>query len=130
MTPNHALFRRIFAIGKVRVDTYDFLPDAKSAYPFVYIGENNGTESPNKDLLGRLRQTVHLYGLREDRANLDDISAYLESEVKRAHDGYDYHLHHASTSKQIDHIKLQSLSLCIIKIFKNIHYNELMVIKR
>jgi hypothetical protein len=101
MTPNHALFRRIFTISKAKVVTYDFLPDAKSAYPFVYIGENNGTESPNKDLLGRLRQTVHLYGLREGRANLDDISAYLESEVKRAHDGYDYHLHYASTSKQI-----------------------------
>ena len=101
MTPTHALFRRLFAISNIRVATYDFLPDAKSAYPFVYIGENNGTESPNKDLLSRLRQTVHLYGLMEDRANLDDISAYLESEVKRAHDGYDYHLHHASTSKQI-----------------------------
>ena len=101
MTPTHALFRRLFAISKAKVDTYDFLPDAKSAYPFVYIGENNGTESPNKDLLGRIRQTVHLYGLREDRANLDDISAYLENEVKRAQDGYDYHLHHASTSKQI-----------------------------
>lgn len=101
MTPTHALFRRLFAISNIRVATYDFLPDAKSAYPFVYIGENNGTESPNKDLLGRIRQTVHLYGLREDRANLDDISAYLENEVKRTQDGYDYHLHHASTSKQI-----------------------------
>ncbi|CYY65952.1 hypothetical protein NOL04_02460 [Streptococcus suis] len=101
MTPNHALFRRLFAISNIRVDTYDFLPDAKSAYPFVYIGENNGSDSPNKDLLGRIRQTVHLYGLRTDRANLDDISAYLESEVKRAHDGYDYHLYHVETSKQI-----------------------------
>ena len=60
MTPNHALFRRLFAISNIRVATCDFLPDAKSAYPFVYIGENNGTESPNKDLLGRIRQTVHL----------------------------------------------------------------------
>lgn len=101
MTPNHALFRRIFAISKVGVDTYDYLPDAKSAYPFVYLGENNGSETPNNDIFGTLRQTVHLYGLREDRAGLDDISAYLENEVKRVHDGYNYHLHHTSTSKQI-----------------------------
>lgn len=30
----------------------------KECLSLVYIGENNGTESPNKDLLGRLRQTV------------------------------------------------------------------------
>ena len=100
MTPNHALFRRIFAVSKPRVDTYDYLPDVKSRYPFVYIGENNGSEMPNNDLLGSVRQTVHLYGLRTDRANLDDISAYLETEAKRVHDGYDYHLLHSSTSKQ------------------------------
>lgn len=100
MTPNHDLFRRIFEISRLRVGTFDHLPQAGEKYPFVYIGEQNGSERPSSDLYGSVRQSVHLYGLRKDRANLDDISAYLESEVKRIRHGYGYHLAHRSTSKQ------------------------------
>ena len=77
MTPNHDLFRKIFAISDARVDTYDYLPEADTKYPFVYIGENNGSDTPNNDLLGTARQTVHIYGIRADRAKIDNISAYL-----------------------------------------------------
>lgn len=57
MTPNHDLFRKIFAISDARVDTYDYLPEADTKYPFVYVGENNGSDTPNNDLIGTARQT-------------------------------------------------------------------------
>lgn len=101
MTPNHDLFRRIFETSQIRVKTVDHLPQAGEKYPFVYIGEQNGSEIPSSDLYGSVRQTIHLYGLRTDRGNLDDISAYLESEVKCIRHGYSYHFTHRSTNKQI-----------------------------
>lgn len=101
MTPNHDLFRKIFAISDARVDTYDYLPDADAKYPFVYVGENNGSDTPNNDLIGTARQTVHIYGIRADRAKIDNISAYLESVLKHLKDGYEYNFNHRNTEKQV-----------------------------
>ena len=101
MTPNHDLFRKIFAISDARVDTYDYLPDADAKYPFVYIGENNGSDTPNNDLIGTTRQTIHIYGIRAHRGKIDNISAYLENVLKYLKDGYEYNFNHASTDKQV-----------------------------
>lgn len=101
MTPNHDLFRKIFAISDARVDTYDYLPDAEANYPFVYIGENNGSDTPNNDLIGTARQTVHIYGIRANRAKIDNISAYLENVLKHLKDGYEYNFNHRNTEKQV-----------------------------
>ncbi|WP_438467806.1 hypothetical protein [Streptococcus pluranimalium] len=101
MTPNHALFRRLFGLSAVRLDTYDYVPDAHTKYPFAYIGEQGTTEASNKDLFGTVRQTVHIYGLRTDRTNIDDISAYIQSEARRIKDGYDYHLSYETVTKQL-----------------------------
>lgn len=101
MTPNHDLFRKIFAISDARVDTYDYLPEADAKYPFVYVGENNGSDTPNNDLIGTARQTVHIYGIRAQRAKIDNISAYLESVLKHLKDGYEYNFNHRNTEKQV-----------------------------
>nr|DAX88608.1 MAG TPA: hypothetical protein [Bacteriophage sp.] len=101
MTPNHDLFRKIFAISDARVDTYDYLPEADAKYPFVYIGENNGSDTPNNDLIGTARQTVHIYGIRAHRVEIDNISAYLENVLKHLKDGYEYNFNHRTTEKQV-----------------------------
>lgn len=101
MTPNHDLFRKIFAISDARVDTYDYLPNADAKYPFVYVGENNGSDTPNNDLIGTARQTVHIYGIRANRAKIDNISAYLENVLKYLKDGYEYNFNHRNTEKQV-----------------------------
>lgn len=101
MTPNHDLFRKIFAISDARVDTYDYLPGADTKYPFVYVGENNGSDTPNNDLIGTARQTVHIYGIRADRAKIDNVSAYLENVLKHLKDGYEYNFNHRTTEKQV-----------------------------
>ena len=101
MTPNHDLFRKIFAISDARVDTYDYLPEADAKYPFVYNGENNGSDTPNNDLIGTARQTVHIYGIRAHRVEIDNISAYLENVLKHLKDGYEYNFNHRTTEKQV-----------------------------
>lgn len=101
MTPNHDLFRKLFALSDLRVDTYDYLPDADAKYPFVYIGEYNGSDTPNNDLYGTVRQTVHVYGTRKNRSKIDNISAYLENTVKYFKEGYEYNFNHLTTDKQV-----------------------------
>lgn len=101
MTPNHDLFRKLFALSDLRVDTYDYLPNADAKYPFVYIGEYNGSDTPNNDLYGTVRQTVHIYGTLKNRSKIDNISAYLENKVKRFKEGYEYNFNHLTTDKQV-----------------------------
>ena len=101
MTPNHDLFRKLFALSDLRVDTYDYLPNADAKYPFVYIGEYNGSDTPNNDLYGTVRQTVHIYGTRTHRSKIDNVSAYLENTVKYFKEGYEYNFNHLTTDKQV-----------------------------
>lgn len=101
MTPNHELFRLIYQMAEAREKTFDSLPEAGTQYPFIYIGENNALESPNNDLFGEVGQTVHIYAERTQRGILDDITAYLETNVKNISGKWEYHLQHTSTNKQI-----------------------------
>lgn len=121
MTPNHDLFRKIFAISDARVDTYDYLPDADAKYPFVYIGENNGSDMPNNDLIGTARQTVHIYGIRAQRAKIDNISAYLENVLKHLKEGYEYNFNHRNTEKQViaDNTDVQPLLHIVLDLTYN-----------
>ncbi|VTT11448.1 Uncharacterised protein [Streptococcus gordonii] len=101
MTPNHELFRLIYQMAEKREKTFDFLPNAGTQYPFIYIGENSAQEAQNRDLFGIVNQTVHIYAKTSQRATLDDISAYLETMVKSISGKWEYHLQHKTTNKQI-----------------------------
>lgn len=101
MTPNHELFRLIYQMAEKREKTFDFLPEAGTQYPFIYIGENSAQEARNRDLFGTVNQTVHIYAKTSQRATLDDISAYLETTVKSISGKWEYHLQHKTTNKQI-----------------------------
>lgn len=101
MTPSHELFRLIYQMAEKREKTFDFLPEAGTQYPFIYIGENSAQEARNRDLFGTVSQTVHIYAKISQRATLDDISAYLETMVKSISGKWEYHLQHTSTNKQI-----------------------------
>lgn len=101
MTPNHELFRLIYQLAEAKTPTFDFLPEAGTKYPFIYIGENTAQEAQNNDLWGTVGQTVHIYATREQRAYLDDISAYLETLVKNISGKWEYNLNHTTADKQI-----------------------------
>jgi hypothetical protein len=118
MTPNHDLFRKIFALSYLRVDTYDYLPDADAQYPFVYVGEYNGSDTPNNDLYGTVRQTVHIYGTRKNRSKIDNVSAYLENTVKYFKEGHEYNFNHLTTDKQViaDNTDVQPLLHIVLDI--------------
>ena len=101
MIPNHAIFRHVFAEAlKVTERTFDYLPDAETQYPIVYVGENANTDETNFDLFGNATQTVHIYALRTQRAKLDEISSKLLNALKESRVAHDYAIRYVSCNQQ------------------------------
>lgn len=91
MTPNHAIFRKIFEVClSVHKRTFDYLPDADTKYPFIYVGENQNLETENHELYGILHQTIHIYHSRTERAELDNMTSQLLRELRKLDIAYNY----------------------------------------
>ena len=90
MTPSHALFKELYSVLPIIGQTFDYLPEAGTKYPFIYIGEIYNREIPNSELLGEMTQIIHIYGLRTQRNQLEVWTAKVHnllSSVKKI-DGY------------------------------------------
>ena len=101
MTPNHAIFRHVFAESlKVTSRTFDYLPDAGTQYPFIYVGESDGRDETNFDLLGNTTQTVHIYSTRTQRAELDNLTSLLLDSLRTPRVAYGYAVNFVSCNQQ------------------------------
>lgn len=101
MTPNHAIFRKIFSESlKVTDRTFDYLPDAGTKYPFIFIGENSNTDENNLDLFGNATQTVHIYATRTQRAELDELTTKLINALKSSRTAFEYAISYQSCNQQ------------------------------
>ncbi len=101
MTPNHAIFRYVFAESqKVTDRTFDYLPDAGTQYPFIYVGESSNTDETNFDLFGNASQTVHIYATRTQRAELDNLTSLLLNALRGSRGAYDYAINFVSCNQQ------------------------------
>ena len=101
MTPNHAIFRKIFSESlKVTNRTFDYLPDAGTKYPFIFIGENSNTDETNLDLFGNAIQTVHIYATRTQRAELDELTTKLINALKSSRMAFEYAISYQSCNQQ------------------------------
>ena len=97
MTPNHAIFRLVFAEGlKVTDRTFDYLPDAGTQYPFIYVGESSNANETNFDLFGNATQTIHIYATRMQRAELDNLTSLLLNALRGSCGAYDYAINFVS----------------------------------
>lgn len=94
MTPNNAVFRQFFKECLVITkDTYDYIPDASAKYPFIYIVESSNTPNNNSELMGDIRQTIHVYGELKKRSKIDDIAANIHDKVNSLTSAFDYNIH-------------------------------------
>lgn len=101
MTPNHAIFRLVFAEGlKVTDRTFDYLPDAGAQYPFIYVGESSNANETNFDLFGNVTQTIHIYATRRQRAELDNLTSLLLNALRGSCGAYDYAINFVSCNQQ------------------------------
>ncbi|HET1389602.1 TPA: hypothetical protein VQO40_000101 [Streptococcus pneumoniae] len=101
MTPNHAIFRLVFAEGlKVTDRTFDYLPDAGTQYPFIYVGESSNANETNFDLFGNATQKIHIYATRRQRAELDNLTSLLLNALRGSCGAYDYAINFVSCNQQ------------------------------
>ena len=101
MTPNHAIFRHVFGQAlKVTDRTFDYLPDAETQYPFIYVGENFNADETNFDLFGSANQTVHIYATRTQRAELDNLTSLLLNALRVSRGACEYAINFASCNQQ------------------------------
>ncbi|EKU93365.1 Uncharacterised protein [Alloiococcus otitis] len=93
MTPANAVFRYVFATAQDITDNvYDYLPDASAHYPFIYIGEDESDHQFNTDRVEDVEQTVHLWGKRTDRNQLDYWLEALADKLKHPRLAFAYTL--------------------------------------
>lgn len=101
MTPNHAIFRHVFMeCLKVTDRTFDYLPDAGTQYPFIYVGESDGRDEANFDLFGNTTQTVHIYSTRTQRAELDNLTSLLLNSLRASRVAHGYAINFVSCNQQ------------------------------
>ncbi|HEQ2205920.1 TPA: hypothetical protein ACP0MQ_000024 [Streptococcus pyogenes] len=103
MTPNNAFFRQIFKeCLAVTKNTYDYLPNANAKYPFAYIGESSNTPSNNSEMMGVIRQTIHVYGELKKRSEIDNVVTNLHDKIISLTSAYGYNF-------RVDRINEQTL---------------------
>lgn len=84
-SPQQIIFDAIFAVClKINERTYDYLPDANTEYPFIYVGELFNIDVKRYKLRrsGDVSITVHVYGGRRDRLKVTQTLEFIEADVK------------------------------------------------
>lgn len=90
---NHILFRYIYTVAqKVTDNTFDYLPNAQTKYPFIYIGEVFNNEAINLEVYGGIVQTIHIYGLRTDRRKIDEWTSAILQELRNSKSYLNYNI--------------------------------------
>ena len=116
MTPNNAIFRSLFSIFSKIGSVFDYLPDAQTKYPFIFIGASSNNLIPNLDYYGSARQTVHIYAKRTQRSQLDMLVTNVHNEALKLHKSYGYHFDLTGYTENliIDNSDAQQLLHCVI----------------
>ncbi len=102
MTPQRALFRKLYIECNQLLSTYDFLEKREVPYPFAYIGESIGRDYQNNDLYGELTQTIHIYGERHQSSVIDTKISQLHNVLSQMTEAFNYN------------VRLQDLQFTII----------------
>lgn len=119
MTPTNAIFRQSFLVCQsVTNNTFDFLPDAQTKYPFVYVGEQQDLPTENLDMFGECTQTIHIYALRTQRGEIDKLSSSILNGLRKQKIAFDYNVSFKNHNYQIipDNTDIQPLLHAIIDI--------------
>ena len=90
MTPSNAIFRTLYGLAMAHGDTYDYVPDASTKYQFIYVGEAFNADTSNIELIGTVRQTIHLYGTRTQRNALDTMAMRIHDDAVKVRQAFNY----------------------------------------
>lgn len=83
MTPNYECFLALGSICNRLMDTYDYLPDAHTKYPFCFVEYGRIDEQTNNDAFGEYTVYVHFFGKRTDRKVIDIAMSQLHDDLRK-----------------------------------------------
>lgn len=118
MTPRHEVFRAVYGVCAKVGDTYDYLPDAGTKYPFIYIAGSEDDPQRSTDALDRVSQTLHIYAERTQRTRLEQMIAEIRYGCKIAKGLHDYHLQNTGYTERIipDNTDVKPLLHAVIEV--------------
>ena len=93
MTPSKAVFRQLFHEANKNMDTYDYLPDADTKYPFCFVEYGTNDDQSNSDLMGNVSINVHWFGTRNQAKQIDASTVKLHDQLLRINSFLPYHMH-------------------------------------
>ena len=92
MTPSRAVFRQLFHETSKNMDTYDYLPDAETKYPFCFVEYGTNDDQSNSDLMGNVSINVHWFGTRNQATQIDTATAKLHDQLLKINSFLPYHM--------------------------------------
>lgn len=102
--PNQAIYDACYDLcNQLGYDTYDYLPH-KVAYPFVYLGDQQGIASETKELfnkIGMSHLTFHIFNKADSRSETTDMSMRLIDQCKRLRRSNIYNIVFVSSDQHI-----------------------------
>ncbi|MDQ0158806.1 hypothetical protein [Alkalibacillus salilacus] len=84
--PDIQLYNAVFSASlTLGYDTYDYLPSAETAYPFVHVAETTEDDVvDNKQVItGTLAQTIHVWGYANNRAEHSGMVYALKMALRK-----------------------------------------------
>lgn len=104
MRPNLTAFNAVFSVANKIGTTYHRLPDQNAQYPFIYVHRSNVVPEHTKaEERGTLYQSVSIWGLENQRLQLDTINEALHSQLKRIRQYGDYYLRVRNINEEVIH---------------------------
>ena len=104
MRPNLTVFNAVFSAASKIGTTYHRLPDKNAQYPFVHVHRSNVVPEHTKaEERGALYQSVSIWGLENQRLQLDTINESLHRQLKRIRQHGDYYLRVRNINEEVIH---------------------------
>lgn len=100
-SPRQAVYDTVFLLCKEVGQTFDFLPDAETQYPFIHIGQSSNLDVENSDLLGEVNLTINLWGTRVHRLDLDNMLVQIHDKLKELRVAFDYSINLVNFSSML-----------------------------
>ena len=84
-SPQHQIYDAVFSASeKLGYATFDYLPSDKTAYPFVFIGEQFDQDRATKSVIyGRVQQRIHIYHNYKKRRELTTMIDAIKRESRK-----------------------------------------------
>lgn len=90
-SPQQAIFDACFLLCKnISSNTFDYLPESDTEYPFIHVGEYISNDVQNTDLIGTVTLLIGVWANRTQRKKADEIGIKIHDKALNLKEAYGY----------------------------------------